>query len=75
MAKIKKDRQQIKEEKARLKAEKKQVKIVKDKNDVPVLKSQTESRVGRIVIWFLLIAMGIGGLASVIYLIIKLSIH
>ena len=75
MAKIKKDKQLIKEEKARLKAKKKKMKIVKEKDDVPVLKSPTESRIGRIVIWFLLIAMGIGGLATVIYLIITLSIH
>lgn len=49
------------------KKEKQQV----EKQEVPILKNPTKSVAGKIVIWVLLLAMGLGGLAGIIYAIIQ----
>lgn len=54
-------------------AKPKKKKVVKkqDKAEIPVLKTPTESRLGRIIIWIILIAMvlgAVGGLVAAIIL-------
>ncbi len=56
---------------AKSKNTKKNIANKNNKQDIPVLKTPTESRAGRIVIWIILIAMilaSIGGLIAAIIL-------